>query len=261
MDSNPVIIALDTSSTLKALQLVRRLKITGVAFKIGFELFSAGGPRIVERIVGHDVRVFLDLKFHDIPNTVSRAVSVATSLGVWMLNVHTSGGTEMMKAAANSALETAIRQKVPPPCVVGVTVLTSLSDLKEINVSLPVDAQVRHLARLAQKAGLNGVVASAQEASFIRSDCGEKFTIVTPGIRFPKSPLMVREDLALPVQANGGYGGAAGHAPDLKDDQKRTMTPNEALESGADYLVIGRPVIESLRPLKVVDQLLSDLGI
>jgi len=232
MNSNPVIIALDTSSTLKALQLVRRLKITGVGFKIGFELFVAGGPRIVERIVGHDVRVFLDLKFHDIPNTVSRAVAVATSLGVWMLNVHASGGSDMMKAAKLSAIETASRQKVPPPYVVGVTVLTSHSSLKEMSVSLPVSDQVLHLAMLAQKSGLDGVVASGREAAMIRSNCGKNFQIVTPGIRLPDT---------------------ASH------DQKRTMTPREALEAGSDYLVIGRPVMDSLRPLKVVDQLLSSL--
>lgn len=240
MNSNPVIIALDTSSPLKALQLVRRLKITGVGFKVGFELFVAGGPRIVERIVGHDVRVFLDLKFHDIPNTVSRAVAVATSLGVWMLNVHASGGTDMMKAAKLSALETASRQKVPAPYVIGVTVLTSLSDLKELNSQLPVEKQVLHLAHLAKNAGLDGVVASGREAALIRSNCGQSFKIVTPGIRLPPK------------------GPPWGHSS--SDDQKRTMTPCEALEAGSDYLVIGRPVMESLRPLKVVDQLLSSLG-
>lgn len=235
---NPLIIALDTSSPLKALQLVRRLKITGAGFKVGFELFSSGGPRIVERIVGHDVHVFLDLKFHDIPNTVARAVTVATKLGVWMLNVHASGGADMMKAASIAALEASGRQKAPPPYIVGVTVLTSHSSLKEISVSLPVSDQVLHLAKLAQKSGLDGVVASGREASLIRSECGKHFKIVTPGIRLP-SPL-------------GGHNSS--------DDQKRTMTPHEALKEGSDYIVIGRPIIASNRPLKVVDQILSDLS-
>lgn len=230
---NPLIIALDTSTSLKALALVRKLKVTGCAFKVGFELFSAYGPRIVNRIVSHDVRVFLDLKFHDIPHTVAKASALATRMGVWMFNVHASGGAEMMNAAKEASLEMASKKKLISPLVTGVTVLTSLSDLSLLNIPLSVEDQVKSLALLTQKAGLDGVVASGLEASLIRKECGEDFQIVTPGIRLPKSP---------------------------EDDQKRTLTPREALGNGSNYLVIGRPVIEAWKPLKVMEEIMDSLN-
>ena len=232
MKSNPLIIALDTPSRLKALNLVHKLKVTGCAFKIGFELFSSAGPRFVERLVNHDVRIFLDLKFHDIPNTVARAAETATKMGVWMFNVHAFGGSEMMRRTVDAVKTVVARKKIPPPLVVGVTVLTSFSDLHEINVPLSVDDQVISLASLSQKSGLDGVVASGLEAAAIRKKMGKDFCIVTPGIRLPGSP---------------------------PDDQKRTLTPAEALKNGSDYLVIGRPVIEALRPLKVMESILSKI--
>jgi orotidine-5'-phosphate decarboxylase len=229
---NPIIIALDTPSPLKALNLVRKLKVTGVAFKIGFELFSAGGPKIVEKIIGHDVRVFLDLKFHDIPNTVSKVSYVATKMGVWMYNMHASGGSEMMKRAKEVSVETASKAKITPPLVVAVTVLTSLNDLSYLNVSQDIPSQVVSLAILTREAGLDGVVASGEEAGIIRERCGPEFCVVTPGIR-----------------PNVGS----------NDDQKRTVTPKEAIDGGSHYLVMGRPILESAKPVQTINSVLTSL--
>lgn len=229
---NPLIIALDTSSTLKALHLVSRLKVAGVAFKVGYELFTAGGPRIIKNILNHHVRVFLDLKFHDIPNTVSRASALATKMGVWMFNVHTSGGSEMMRRAKEASLETADKRRISAPLVLGVTVLTSLSSLDELNFLGNVENQVVHLAKLAKNAGLDGVVASAREAPLVSRECGENFCIVTPGIRMPE---------------------------DAADDQKRTLTPREAMQNGSHYLVVGRPVTGAFKPLKMIEKILESL--
>ncbi|MBI2339599.1 MAG: orotidine-5'-phosphate decarboxylase [Deltaproteobacteria bacterium] len=229
---NPLIIALDTSSSLKALNLVHKLKVTGCAFKVGFELFTSFGRRVVERIVNQEVRVFLDLKFHDIPNTVARSAETATKMGIWMFDVHASGGSEMMRRAKEASLETAEKKHMAPPLAVGVTVLTSFEDLHELNIPLSVDDQVASLASLSQKSGLDGVVASGLEAGAIRKKAGRNFCIVTPGIRLPDSP---------------------------SDDQKRILAPAEALQNGSDYLVIGRPVIEAKRPLKVIENVMASL--
>lgn len=227
---NPIIVALDTSSSLRALYLVRHLKVAGVGFKIGTELFVSNGPKIVEKIVRHDVRVFLDLKFHDIPNTVAMASELATRLGVWMFNVHASGGADMMRAAKAASLETAKKLKIDPPLVIGVTVLTSLGELPETGSS-PAE-RVVSLARNCQESGLDGVVASGLEAASIRKALGPTLTIVTPGIRLPSSP---------------------------PDDQKRVSTPAESLKNGANYLVVGRPITLSRRPMKVVEEILQSL--
>src|SRR3989338_2826478 len=186
MKHNPLIIALDVPSSLKALYYVGNLKVSGVAFKIGLELFLSAGPKIVEKIINHHVRVFLDLKFHDIPNTVARAVEEATSMGVWMLNVHAGGGSEMMKRAKEASLNVAARQKLAPRVLLGVTVLTSLSDLSELNVHQKIEDQVLHLAGLAKKSGLDGVVSSPREALSLRRELGPDFCLVTPGIRGPE---------------------------------------------------------------------------
>lgn len=226
---NPLIVALDLSSPLKALNYVRRLKVAGVGFKVGYELFLSGGKKIVDKIISHDVRVFLDLKFHDIPNTVARAAETATKMGVWMFNVHASGGLEMMKRAKEASLNMADKTKCPTPLIVGVTVLTSIADLTETNISLPLSDQVSYLANLAKKGGLDGVVASGQEAPLIRKRCGDDFCIVTPGIRFSDSP---------------------------PDDQERKVTPREALSLGSNYLVIGRPIWEHPKPLEIIEKIL-----
>ena len=229
---NPLIVALDVSSSFKALELVRKLKVTGVAFKVGFELFMSGGPRLVEKILAHDVRVFLDLKYHDIPNTVAQASSLATKLGVWMFNVHASGGVEMMKKAKEASLTTAAQKRIKPPLVIGVTVLTSFSDLKTLGMDKPVSDLVLHLAEQANEAGLDGVVSSAQEARLIRQKINSSFKIVTPGIRFEE---------------------------DEKSDQKRVMTPKEAIKNGSDFLVMGRSLLSQKKPIQKIHQILSSL--
>jgi orotidine-5'-phosphate decarboxylase len=216
---NPILAALDVESAAHALSLADRLRGAVGGFKIGKQLFTAEGPHVVRALAEGGDRVFLDLKFHDIPNTVAGAIASAVATGAWMVNVHASGGRAMMQAAAKAAANTAPRVSRDRPLVVAVTVLTSLDDaqLRELGVARDVASHVVHLARLAQDCGLDGVVASPQEIAAIRSACGPEFLIVTPGIR--------------PHE-----GRVAG------DDQARTMSPREAIELGASYLVVGRPI-------------------
>jgi orotidine-5'-phosphate decarboxylase len=221
-----LLVALDVESGARALELAAQLRSAAGGFKIGKRLFTLEGPALVRSLVEQGDRVFLDLKFHDIPNTVAQAVAAATSLGVWMVNVHASGGRRMMAAALEAAADTADREHRPRPLVIGVTVLTSMNQeaLSEVGVQRPLLEQVRHLAGLAQSAGLDGVVASPLETRVIREQCGAQFTIVTPGIR-------------------GGSAAVSG-----KDDQERTMTPPEAMAAGASYIVVGRPIIAAADP-------------
>lgn len=226
-----VLVALDVDSAAAAAALADRLRGAVAGFKIGKQLFTAEGPSIVQALAARGDRVFLDLKFHDIPNTVAGAIAAAVATGAWMVNVHTSGGRRMMAAAAEAATDAAARHRRPRPLVIGVTVLTSLDDeaLHETGVERPVIEQVVHLARLAQAAGLDGVVASPQEVAAIRAACGADFLIVTPGIRPPA---------------------AAG-----TDDQVRTMGPVEALAAGASYLVVGRPITGASDPRAAADEM------
>ena len=220
-----VIVALDVDNAERAVQLVRFLRGEVGAFKVGLELVNAAGLGVFEEIRAAGAsRTFYDCKFHDIPNTVAGAARAAARLGVWMFNVHCSGGVAMMKAAKDAAWQETALLGIEPPKVIGVTVLTSidqqvLSD--EMRVSGTVADQVVHLARLAKEAGLDGVVASPHEIELIRAACGPDFLIITPGVR--------------PAGADAG-------------DQKRVMTPREAIEKGADYLVIGRPITKADDP-------------
>jgi orotidine-5'-phosphate decarboxylase len=231
-----LLIALDVPTGSEALRLADRLRGSVGGFKIGSQLFTAEGPAVVRALTGKGDRVFLDLKFHDIPNTVANAVAAATSLGVWMVNVHASGGTKMMQAAAEAARKTTTAEGRPAPLVIAVTVLTSMTAaaMSEAGPSVPLSDQVSRLARLAQDAGLDGVVASPQETSAIRALCGPGFAIVTPGIR----------------------GGAAVSA---KDDQERTMTAAGAIAAGSSYLVVGRPVIAAADPRGAAEKIAAEI--
>ena len=233
---NPILVALDVPSPAEALALAQTLRGEVGGFKIGKQLFTAAGPDIVRALTSKGDRVFLDLKFHDIPNTVAGAVKSACGLGVWMVNVHASGGRAMMEAARRAADESAAAGGVKP-LVIAVTVLTSLSaaDLNSVGVSAsPLDQAVR-LAELARTAGLDGVVASPQETAAIRKTCGPDFAIVTPGIR----------------------GGGAQSSP---DDQQRTLTPAQAIAAGSSYLVIGRPITGAKDPKQAARAIAEEVG-
>jgi orotidine-5'-phosphate decarboxylase len=218
-----LLVALDVDTAAEARALADLLRGVAGGFKIGSRLFTREGPALVEELVRRGDRVFLDLKFHDIPNTVAGAVAAATRLGVWMVNVHASGGRAMLLAAREAVDREARGAKRPVPLLIAVTVLTSLADggLAEIGVSGRVDQQVARLASIAKACGLDGVVASAHEIGIIRQHCGDQFAIVTPGIRGP--------------------GDAIG-------DQSRTMDAAQALAAGATYLVVGRPIIAAPDP-------------
>ncbi len=249
---NPILVALDVDSAGKAIALADALRGAVGGFKIGKQLFTAAGPAMVRELAGRGDRVFLDLKFHDIPNTVAGAVQSAVATGAWMVNVHCSGGSAMMKAAAEAARKAAEASGRARPLVIGVTVLTSMNDeaLAEVGVSRPMLEQVVHLARLAQASGLDGVVASPQETPAIRQACGPDFQIVTPGIR----PLRLDgNDTSSPSRS--------GQALDEqgKDDQARTLTPAEAMSAGASYLVIGRPITGAPNPREAAEKIAATL--
>ncbi|MBA3269391.1 MAG: orotidine-5'-phosphate decarboxylase [Acidobacteria bacterium] len=222
---NRILVALDVDSAPQAINLATALRGAVGGFKIGKQLFTAEGPSIVRAIAERGDRVFLDLKFHDIPNTVAGAIASAVTIGAWMVNVHAAGGRKMMAAAAAAAATAASRLGRERPVVLAVTVLTSLDEaqLRETGVAGPVLDHVVHLARLAQDCGLDGVVASPREITAIRTACGPRFLIVTPGIR----------------PATGAL---------VNDDQSRTMTPAGAVAAGASYLVIGRPITTAEDP-------------
>jgi len=218
------------------MQLVDTLRGLAGGFKIGNRLFTSEGPALVRRIVAANARVFLDLKYHDIPNTVEQAVEAAVATGAWMINVHASGGSAMMQAAARAARESSAKLGRPAPLMIGVTVLTSMDHeaLRTVGVERPMLDQVIALARLTQQAGLQGVVASAQETAAIRQACGPDFQIVTPGIR-------------------GASAGAE------RNDQSRTMGPAEAIKAGASFIVVGRPIIAAQDPRAAAAAIVDEL--
>lgn len=232
-----LLVALDVDSGARALELAKELRGLAGGVKVGSRLFTAEGPGLVKKLVETGANVFLDLKFHDIPNTVAQAVESAVATGVWMLNVHASGGVAMMQAAARAGADAALKAGVKRPIVIGVTVLTSMDEatLKETGVQRPLLEQVVTLARMAQTAGLDGVVASPQETAAIRAECGPEFAIVTPGIR----------------------GASAGTE---KNDQTRTMGPAEAIRAGASYIVVGRPIIAAADPRSAAAAIVEELN-
>ncbi|MDD5544254.1 MAG: orotidine-5'-phosphate decarboxylase [Acidobacteriia bacterium] len=226
-----LIVALDTDSESLALALVAKLRPAANYFKVGSQLFTAAGPGVIRHIVEQGAQVFLDLKFHDIPQTVAHAVAAAAHLKVSMINVHASGGAAMMRAAVESLNKASAGER---PRLLAVTMLTSLAnpDAAEIGYAHPIPEQVIRLACLAQQAGLDGVVASPLEVHSIRKTCGKDFLIVTPGIR-----------------PYDGY----------HDDQARVATPQAAIEAGADFLVIGRPILEAPDPLQAFLEIAASL--
>ena len=230
-----LILALDVDSEQEALGLVAELKDSVGMFKVGHQLFTACGPDIVRKIIGAEGRVFLDLKYHDIPNTVAGAAAEAVKLGVSMVNLHALGGLEMMKAAAASAQEAAEKHNLPMPRMLAVTVLTSMDEKslrRELKIMRSLQREVCHLARLAQRAGMHGVVASPREIKMLRRAVRGDFVILTPGVR--------------PEWAG-------------MDDQKRTMTPSEAVAAGADYIVIGRPILKAKDRREAVRKIIEEI--
>jgi orotidine-5'-phosphate decarboxylase len=228
-----LLVALDVDTSREAHSLADALRGIVGGFKIGSRLFTSDGPSIVEELSGRGDRVFLDLKFHDIPNTVAGSVAAAVRLGAWMVNVHASGGAAMMRAARDAADDEAARVGQPRPVLIAVTVLTSLNQqaLLDVGVADHIPDHVGRLATLAQAAGLDGVVASAQEIALIRERCGPSFAIVTPGIR---------------------------GASDAVGDQSRTMSARDALTAGASYLVVGRPIIAAPDPRAAAERLVAE---
>jgi orotidine-5'-phosphate decarboxylase len=224
-----IIVPLDFNNANDALAMAEQLDPNKCRVKVGKELFTSAGPDVVRRLIVMGFDVFLDMKYHDIPNTVAGAVRAAAELGVWMVNVHASGGSTMMAAAVD-----AVQQSAHKPILIAVTVLTSMDteDLIELGINIEPIEQVKKLALLAQSSGMDGVVCSASEASELKRITHDKFCLVTPGIR--------------PV------GSAA-------DDQRRIVTPYDALANGSDYLVIGRPIVKSADPAKVLDEILATL--
>lgn len=226
--ASPLIVALDFNCRDDALNLVDKLDPNCCSLKVGSELFTRFGVDFVGQLIARHFKIFLDLKFHDIPNTVANACKAAADMGIWMINVHASGGLKMM-CAARQALDLYGADR---PILIAVTVLTSFNqtELTAVGVSNSVIEQVTKLALLAREAGLDGIVSSAQEVKAIKAGCGQKFITVTPGIRL---------------------------ATDAKNDQKRIMTPQQAISEGSDYLVVGRPITQAANPEEVVAEILK----
>lgn len=231
---NPIICALDTTDIEESDRLIKVLREDIGAVKLGLEFFTANGAIGVRQLAYHNIPVFLDLKFHDIPNTVAKAIKATAGINTFMMTVHTSGGRAMLQAAIDASMEVAYLTGKDRPLIIGVTVLTSLdqADINMIGIKDNLDVQVARLADLAQSCRMDGVVCSPYEIAGLRKQCGNDFTLVVPGIR--------------PEGSNA-------------DDQKRTLTPIEAIQKGADYLVIGRPITKSPDPGKTAKEIYKSL--
>jgi orotidine-5'-phosphate decarboxylase len=231
LSTSPLIVAMDFDSQDACLALACQLNPQYCRLKVGKELFTSAGPQLIEQLMNLGFAVFLDLKFHDIPNTVAKAVKAAANLGVWMVNVHASGGERMMLAAKE-----AVEQSVHKPLLIAVTVLTSMTadELRTIGLNVTPEEQVLRLAKLSQQAGFDGVVCSALEASLLKKTLGRDFCLVTPGIR--------------PADA-------------AADDQRRIVTPQQALMNGSDYLVIGRPITQAADPAFACEQIYKSVHV
>jgi orotidine-5'-phosphate decarboxylase len=236
MSKEKICVALDVDSLEQATQIAKEIKDYVGIFKIGSQLYSSEGHEVVKAIKKIKGKIFLDLKYHDIPNTVANAARIITRMGISMFNIHTSGGYEMMARTVEAVYGESERLKINKPIILGVTVLTSINDLilkNDLKINLSVPDYVLNLAKLAKRAGLDGVVASPKETVLIRKALGEKFIILTPGIR--------------PLWATAS------------DDQKRVTIPAEAIENGSDYIVIGRPIIKADNPLEAVKKVVAEI--
>ena len=242
MIKDKIIVALDVPKEIQAREIIAQLKNDVGAFKIGLQLFTSVGGGFIREMAKARVKIFLDLKLHDIPNTVAKAAVEAARLGVWMFNVHISGGSEMMLRTVDEMREICDKERLIEPKIIGVTVLTSSNEatLQEVGIKTKTSEQVMKLAHLASKCGLDGVVASPQETSMIRNEIENKrFLIVTPGIRPTQNPKLLKFD--------------------QNDDQKRIMSPSEAISAGSDFLVIGRPIIKSKDVNGAVREIISEI--
>lgn len=249
MSKEKIIVALDVAAAAEARQIISDLRGEVGAFKIGLQLFTAAGASFVRETVESGIKVFLDLKFHDIPNTVAQAAVEAARLGVWMFNVHAVGGAEMMRRTINDVRETCARENLLLPKIIAVTVLTSSDEttLREVGIVDEPPAQVLRLARLTAECELHGVVASPREVELIRAAVREKdFLIVTPGIR--NQTAETKDQMSAKREFDGTF-----------DDQKRVMTARAAIDAGADYLVIGRPILQSADRAKGAREIIREI--
>jgi orotidine-5'-phosphate decarboxylase len=245
-----IIIALDVETPVQARELISELREEVGAFKIGLQLFTAAGASFVKEAVASNIKIFLDLKFHDIPNTVAKASLEAARLGVWMFNIHAVGGSEMMRRTVEEVKNFCEKENLIQPKIIGVTVLTSSNreTLQETGIEKETSEQVESLARLAVKNGLDGVVASPQEIKLIRENVEKDFLIVTPGIR--RSDSLGQNESRVEILNSKS---------ETYEDQKRVMTASEAIRSGSDYLVIGRPILQAKDKILAVREIIKEI--
>ncbi|MGI8670321.1 MAG: orotidine-5'-phosphate decarboxylase [Aridibacter sp.] len=237
MIKEKIIVALDVPTKNEAKEIIAELRDEVGAFKIGLQLFTSVGASFIREVVDDGIKLFLDVKFHDIPNTVAKASVEAAKLGVWMFNIHALGGTEMMKTTVVEVREFCDKENLQQPKIIGVTILTSLDEksLEQVGIEKNIQKQVVNLAKLSAECGLDGVVASPQEVKIIRENVAkDDFLIITPGIRLSFA---------------------------TNDDQKRVMTPAEAIQAGSDYLVIGRPIIKADNRINAVRQIIDEINL